>query len=196
MTEPEVKKPSLWDLAITFATIGLTGIGGTTGPMRHAVVVKRRWASETEVAELFGFGQALPGAVGVNVVVLLVARLSGVLGALVSLIALIVPSMILAIVLSGLATTAAAASPRFAAAEVGVTAAIAGVFVSNGLRVMRHLWDEDPDVAAAWRCARIAIGALGVLLVVTLHVVVPLAMMVFVALSVLVERRLHVARGA
>jgi len=183
--------PSLLQIAIAFVTIGLTSIGGAAGPFRHVLVVQRRWISEGELAELYGLGQALPGAVTVNVTVLLGPRFGGALGSLVALAGMIVPTMAIAIALSGIATTLAAANARFAAGMIAVTAALAGIFVSNGLRVLAQLWSDAPDVKLAWRCTRIAIGALGVVLVIGLHVIVPLAMIVLVVLSMLVEWRLR-----
>lgn len=184
-------KPSLWQIALAFMTIGLTSIGGAAGPFRHVLVVQRRWISESELSELYGLGQALPGSVIVNVSVLLGPRYASALGPAVALLALIVPSMVIAIALSGVATNLAAANARFAAAEIAVTAALAGIFVSNGLRVLTQLWSDSPDVKIAWRCSRVAIGALAVVLVVGLHLIVPLTMIVIVACSMFVEWRLR-----
>ena len=178
-------------------TIGLTSIGGAAGPLRHVVVVQRRWVSEGELSELYGFGQALPGAVVPNVAVLLAPRYASAFGPLVALAGLIIPSMIIAIAVSGVATTLATANARFAAGEVGVTAALAGIFISNGLRVLGQLWSDAPDIKLAWRCSRVAIGALGVVLVVGLHLIIPFAMIAIVALSAFVEWRLRdVVRAA
>lgn len=186
VTEAE-PKPTLLEIATAFMTIGLTSVGGAAGPLRHVVAVQRKWVSEAELAELYGLGQALPGAVVVNVAVLLSSRWAGVLGPFVALSSLIIPSMVLAIAISGIATTLAAANARFAAAEVAITAALAGVFVSNGLRVLSQLWRDQPDMKLTWRCARVAIGALGVVLVIGLHLIVPVAMIVLIVVSTLVE---------
>jgi chromate transporter len=184
-------KPTLLDLLIAFTIVGLTSVGGAAGPMRHVVVVKRHWVSERELAELYGLGQALPGSVVVNVATMLGDRFAGPLGPLAAIAGLIIPSMVVAIVLSGIATNLAAASPRFAAAELGITAALAGVFIANGLRVLALLWGDVPDLAVAWRCTRVAIGALGIVLVIGFHLIVPVAMIVLVALSILVDWRLR-----
>lgn len=190
-------KPTLLEILVAFMTIGLTSIGGAAGPLRHVVVVQRRWVSESQLAELYGFGQALPGAVVPNVAVLLGPRYASPLGPLAALAGLIIPSMIIAIAVSGVATSLAAANARFAAGEIGVTAALAGIFISNGLRVLGQLWNDSPDVKLTWRCSRVAIGALGVVLVLGLHLIIPFTMIVLVALSIGVEWRLHnVAKAA
>jgi chromate transporter len=184
-------KPSLLDLALGFANIGLTSVGGAAGPLRHVIVRQRRWLSEGEFAEMYGVAQALPGATAVNLAVLLCDRLAGPLGPLAALAGLIIPSMLIALALAGIASQLASTNVRFAAGEVAVTAAVAGIFISNGLRLIAQIWGGAPDVRVAWRSARLAISALGVVLVAGLHVFVPFAMLVLIALSMLVETRLR-----
>jgi chromate transporter len=187
----ESPKPTLWDLFIGFMNIGLTSVGGAAGPLRHVVVKQRRWLSEGELAEMFGIAQALPGATAVNVAVMLSDRFCGPLGPFAALAGLIVPSLLIAIALSRIAAQLASTNARFAAAEEAITAAVAGVFISNGLRLMGQIWTGTPDLRKAWRSARLAIGALGVVLVAGFHVFVPLAMLILIALSMLVEIRLR-----
>jgi chromate transporter len=189
VTEPE--NPSLLALFTGWVNIGITSVGGAAGPLRHVIVKQRRWLTETELAELFGIAQALPGATAVNIAVMLSDRFAGPLGPLVALTGLIVPSLVIAIVLADLATNLAAVNARFAAAEVAITAAVAGIFISNGIRLIKLIWNGSPDLRASWRCARLAISALGVVLVAGLHVFVPFAMLIMIAVSMLVETRLR-----
>jgi chromate transporter len=185
------RKPTFVDLALAFANIGLTSVGGAAGPLRYVLVKQRKWLSEVELAEMFGVAQALPGAVAANVAVMLGDRFAGPLGLFSSLFGLIVPSLVVALSLLRIATNLAAVNPRFAAAEFAVTAAVSGIFVSNGIRVIWQLWSGAPDLRLAWRCARLAISALGIILVAGLHVFVPLAMVVMFACSLPVEMRLR-----
>jgi chromate transporter len=184
-------KPSLLDLALGFMNIGLTSVGGAGGPLRYVIVKQRRWLSEGQFAELYGIAQALPGATAVNYAVMLSDRFAGPLGPLAALAGLIIPSLLLAIALAGIASQLAAVNARFAAAEIGVTAAVAGIFVSNGIRLIAQIWRGTPDVRVAWRAARLAISALGVVLVAGLHMFIPFAMLVLISLSMIVETRLR-----
>ena len=185
------RKPNFIDLALAFANIGLTSVGGAAGPLRYVLVKQRRWLSEVELAEMFGVAQALPGAVAANVAVMLGDRFAGPLGLFSALAGLIVPSLTIALLLVRIATNLASVNPRFAAAEFAVTAAVCGIFVSNGIRVIWQLWSGAPDLRLTWRCARLAISALGILLVAGFHVFVPFAMIVMFAFSLLVETQLH-----
>jgi chromate transporter len=187
----ESPKPSLWDLVLGFMNIGLTSVGGAGGPLRHVIVKQRRWLTEGQLAEMYGVAQALPGATAVNVAVMVSDRFCGPLGPLAALAGLIIPSLLLAIALAGIAGQLAAVNPRFAAAEVAVTAAVAGIFISNGIRLMALIWSDAPDLRAAWRCARLAVGALGIVLVAGLHLFVPFAMLILISLSMFIETRLR-----
>jgi len=190
------EKPTLLDLAIGFMNVGLTSVGGAGGPLRYVVVKQRHWLSEGEYAELFGVAQALPGATAVNYAVMISDRFAGPLGPLAALAGLIIPSLLVAIALLGIASQLAASNARFAAAENGVTAAVAGIFLSNGLRLIAQIWRGSPDLHAAWRTARIAVSALGIVLVAGFHMFVPLAMLVLLALSMIIETRLRETRAA
>lgn len=164
--------------------------------MRHVIVVQRRWISEGELAELYGLGQALPGSVVVNVATMLCDRFAGPLGPLAAVAGLVVPAGIVAIVLAGFATQLAAQNARVAGALAGITAALAGVFVANGLRVLAGLWRESPDVNVLRRSARVAIGALAIVLVIGLHLIVPVAMVIVVTVSILFDWRVRAAERA
>ena len=188
-------KPTLLDLALGWMNIGLTSVGGAGGPLRYVLVKQRRWLSEGALAELFGVAQALPGATAVNVAVMLSDRQAGPLGPLAALAGLIVPSLFVAVALATFATRLAAANARFAAAETAVTAAVAGIFIANGIRVLAQIWSDAPDLKIAWRCTRIAIGALAIVLVAGLHWFVPLVMLILVTLSMAVDARLRAVSG-
>jgi chromate transporter len=181
--------PSPLELAAGFCNVGLTSIGGAAGPLRHVVVKRRRWMTEGELSELFGLCQALPGATVVNIAVMFGDRCSGVLGALAAVAGLCIPSLIVALVLASVATHISATNARFAAAELAVTAAVAGIFISNGLRLIATLWQDGADTALALRLARVAISALGIVLVAGFHLWIPYAVVILVAFSLVVERQ-------
>jgi chromate transporter len=187
--------PSPLELAAGFMNVGLTSIGGAAGPLRHVVVKQRKWMTEAELGELFGMCQALPGATVVNVAVMFGDRSSGPLGALAGVAGLCIPSLVVALLLATVATHFSATNARFAAAEVAVTAAVAGIFVSNGLRLIATLWNDKPDVGLALRLGRAAISALGILLVAGFHLWIPFAVVVLVACGLLIEWRVQQRRA-
>jgi chromate transporter len=186
------RAPTPWDLALGFMNVGLTSVGGAAGPLRHVVVKQRKWLSEGELAELFGMCQALPGATVVNVAVLLGDRSSGPLGALAGVAGLCVPSLVVALLLATVATHFSETNARFASAEVAVTAAVAGIFVSNGVRLIAALWlDGTAEVGVLLRLGRVAVSALGIVLVAGFHLWIPFAVVMLVGVSLIVERAIQ-----
>jgi chromate transporter len=181
-------EPSLLALATGFVQVGLTSVGGAAAPLRNVIVVRRRWLTETEFSELFGIAQALPGATAANLAVMIADRFAGPLGALCALAGLCIPSMLVAIGLAASAVKLAEASPRFAAGEMAVTAAVAGLFIGNGLRLAGVLWAERGS-GPGRRSARIAIAAGGIVLIVGFHLMVPIALVLLAAASMFVEWR-------
>lgn len=181
---------SLLDLAVTFAQIGFSSIGGAAAPLRHGIVSRRRWLDEAQFSEIFAICQALPGAPGANVAVALGQRFAGLAGAATALAAMTIPTMVFAIGIATVALTFAATNVRVAHAEAAIAAGAAGMFVANGTRLGRVLWRTDARVPRI-RIARAGISLLGIALVVALHVSVLIAVAILVPLGVVAETLRH-----
>jgi chromate transport protein ChrA len=181
-------KLSLLALALGFMQVGLSSVGGAAAPIRYVLVVRRRWLSETELAETFSISQALPGASAANLAVIVGDRFAGPAGSLATLFGLCIPSLIIALVLATFATRLSASNVRFAAAEAAVTAAVGGLFISNGMRLAWRLWHAAPALRRRWRAGRLTISLAAVVLVAGLHVWIP-AVLVLLAISGFVLER-------
>jgi chromate transporter len=175
---------------MTFMQIGFSSIGGAAAPLRHGIVVQRRWLGETEFSETFGVCQALPGATGANVAIVIGQRFGGWLGSVVALGAFTLPTMVLAVMLGAIAVGLASTNVRLEKAETAIAAGAAGLFIANGIRVGWLLW-RAPGVAQPLRVARAAISALGLVLIVLFHVWVPAAVVILVAFGLVADARLR-----
>jgi chromate transporter len=162
-------------LMLAFIQIGLSSVGGAAVPLRHILVVRRKWLSDAEFAEEFSIAQALPGASAANV------------GVFLALAGLCLPSLALALVLATVATHLSAQYPRFAAAEAGVTAAVAGMLIGNGIRLAWNLWHDAPQVPRRWRAGRLAIGIAAVILVAGLRFFIPAVLIVLAGSGLVLE---------
>lgn len=183
------RRPTLLDILLGFVQIGLSSVGGAAGPLRYVIVIRRRWLGETEFSEIFGIAQALPGATGVNVTAMVSDRFGRLWGVLAGLGGFCIPSMFVSIGLLAVAARLATSSTRFVAAETAVTAAVAGLFIGNGLRLAWVLWSRDPLERRRWRAGRLGIIAGGIVLIVGFHLWVPAAVMILAAVSGLLEWR-------
>ena len=181
------RRVTIRELILGFMQASLTSVGGAAAPLRHMIVRRRGWLTEEEFAEAFGICQILPGAVGANVTVLIGDRFAGWRGGVFSVLAFSLPAMILAVTLAIVALRLATLHPRIASAELGITSAAAGLFLSNGLRSMRLLVNGERSANALFRSLRLLLVGLGVALVVAWHFSLPAVVVVLLAGGVLVE---------
>jgi len=181
-------KLSFIALVLAFMQIGLTSVGGAAAPIRHVLVVRRRWLTEAELAETFSISQALPGASAANLAVMVGDRFGGAWGSLATMIGLCVPSLILCLILATFATRLSAANVRFAAAEAAVTAAVAGLFISNCMRLAWRLWRDAAPVQKPLRVPRLLVSLSAVLLVAVLHLWISAVLLLLATAGFVLER--------
>jgi chromate transporter len=94
-----VATPSLLQLFVGFAKVGLSGFGGVLPFARRMLVERNRWLSAAEFNSLLGLCQFLPGPNVVNLSVCLGARFHGAIGSLVATLGLIVPPFLIVLLL-------------------------------------------------------------------------------------------------
>lgn len=86
-----------------FFYIGLFTIGGGLAMMplmRDRLITKRKWMSEEELLDYYAIGQSTPGIIAINVSTFIGYKQARLLGALVSTLAMVTPSLIIIILLS------------------------------------------------------------------------------------------------
>ncbi len=76
--------PTLLQLFLGYAKIGLLGFGGVAPWARHIIVEEKRWLDDREYAALLGVGQVIPGPNTVNCAIMIGDRFRGTAGAIVS----------------------------------------------------------------------------------------------------------------
>ena len=137
--------PSLPDLFLTCARIGILGFGGVNVLFRHVVVERRRWLSEQDYAEVLGLGQVLPGPNVINVTIQLGTRWHGAAGAVAAPFGLVCGPVV---VLIGLALLhdRLAEIPLVQAMLAGTAAAAAGMTLGAALRMAWRLKPAVPVV--------------------------------------------------
>ncbi len=95
----------LWYLFLAFLIPGILGYGG--GPasiplIEHEVVKNYEFLTTTEFGEILALGNALPGPIATKLAGYIGYHVAGTPGAIVALIATIVPSLVAMILLLGL----------------------------------------------------------------------------------------------
>ncbi len=101
----EGPRVSLWQIARSFARLGMIGFGGGLGMLalvRQEVTERRRWLTDEQMGVGVALGQMLPGPFVSNYVEYVGYELRGVKGMTVAVVALLLPGFVLMCLLSWL----------------------------------------------------------------------------------------------
>ncbi len=172
--------PSLRDLFLGFAKIGILGFGGVAAIAHHVIVEERRWLDDKEYATVLGMGQVLPGANTVNAGVIIGDRFRGTAGSLACVAGvMLVPTII--VVLLAIVYDQVVAYPPARVAMIGAGAAAAGMILGTGLKMFSKLRIRASD----WLVAGMTLAAISALhwsVISSLAVLIPAALLVTWAL--------------
>lgn len=94
-----------WNLFLGFLRIGLLGYGGgpTMIPLVHAEAVQKyQWMTDEEFTDVLAMGNALPGPIATKMAGYIGFKVKGSLGALIAIVAMVIPTLIGMILLLGL----------------------------------------------------------------------------------------------
>ena len=94
--------PKYKQLLFAFIRVGMLGYGGgpTSIPLIHVEAVgKYRWMDSDEFADILAIGNTLPGPIATKMAGYIGYRVAGILGAVLAVLALILPTIFLMIVL-------------------------------------------------------------------------------------------------
>lgn len=145
-------------LAAAFLRVGLLAIGGSTGvlaELEHQLVQEHHWLSANEFADSFALGQLTPGP-ALLMVGFAGYRIAGIAGAVVSMIAIFLPSALLMCV--AIANWQLLRhSPWLTAMRRGLSAVAFGLTAAGAFSIVRLAVNDVISIG-------VAIAALGVLL--------------------------------
>ena len=148
------KPPRLRDLFRIWAGIGLQSFGGgatTLYLMRRVTVEEQHWLSDEEYSLYWGIVQIAPGINLLGQTVLIGKRVAGILGAIVALIGLLLPSISITILITAAYATIRT-QPLVVAALHGIIPATVGVGVILAIQMLK------PPVLASYREGRWHLG--------------------------------------
>lgn len=119
-----------WKIFVSFFKVGLFTFGGGAAMVplfRQELIDKNQYITEDELMNYYALGQCTPGIIAVNVATFTGYKILGVVGACVSTLAIILPSIIIILILAGalqLVTDSAVFSHIFAGIRIGVVALV------------------------------------------------------------------------
>ncbi|MCF6094221.1 chromate transporter [Microaerobacter geothermalis] len=95
---------TLWQIFAAFFRVGILGYGGgpSSIPLVHKEVVEKyKWMNEEEFSDVLALGNALPGPIATKMAGYIGYRVAGILGSVVGVLAMVLPTVIIMILLLG-----------------------------------------------------------------------------------------------
>ena len=173
---------TLGTLFRSFLTIGLMSVGGgLTGWIRRELVERRGWLDDTQFLSGYALSQIVPGAINVNLAVLIGTQLRGTLGAIAALAGLMLVPLAILLALGTFYFSAhgGAGVHLLDVALAGAGAAGIGFNIATGIRLARsNLRGIGPAVVVA--LIVVAIGILRIPLFMVLPVMIPASLLLAV----------------
>lgn len=168
----------LLDLFLTFAKVGVMTFGGGYAMLpilQREVVEKKKWATETELADYFAIGQCTPGIIAVNTATFIGQKNAGIIGGIVSTLGVVFPSIVILSVLAGV-IQAIADSPIVKNAFAGIRVCVCVLIFNSVLKLWKAACTDKEKGADAR-----AIGVFCLILV--LAVFTDLSPVIFVVIA-------------
>lgn len=145
VAETQQIKPSLFQLLRIWFLIGLQSFGGGTATLfliRRAAVEQYGWLSAEEFTRDWALVQAAPGINLLGITILVGRRVAGIVGALVSLLGLLLPSVSITILMTALYADLRN-SPLIQAALHGIVPATVGLGLILTINMARPLLEAS-----------------------------------------------------
>lgn len=121
-------------LLLVFSQVTISGFGGVAPFAYRAFVERRRWLTNAEFAEMFAFGQLMPGPGVTNFALTMGYRDSGAIGAIAAVVG-IVTLPVLLMLLIGMTYSQYGNLPQVRDALTGMSAVTAGLVVAMALKM-------------------------------------------------------------
>jgi chromate transporter len=171
------RKPSLVEVALTFATISSTAFGGGQKASIRQQVLRRGWMDHDRFMDALEIAQVLPGPNILNLSIYCGQRVRGIPGAIAAFLGASLPPFVIVLV-AGALYFKYAANPYVHGALVGCAAGALGLTIGNALELT---WDER----AQWN--RIVLVAVTALTVSFLHMPLLLVLVLFGGVGIVLE---------
>lgn len=169
---------SLWRLFSVFALIGVTSFGGgIVAYLRRSLVEKEKWLDAEEFMAALEISQTLPGLNSTNMSVIVGRKLRGAIGALVSVLGMVMPGAVIVTAL-GFAYSMLRHDPKVAVVLTGVAAAAVGLLVQVTFKIGWKQLIRPKDLVFVI-AVFVAVGLLHISMVVTLVTLAPIAIWMY-----------------
>jgi len=139
---------SLYQIFMTFLKISPVSFGGGYAliPLiEQEIVTKKKWLESKEISDIFSLSQSAPGAIALNSAIFIGYRLKGVLGALIALLGILLPTFTIMIILS-IVFLFIKDFPKVEAAFMAIRTTVLALIVYAAIRIGKESIVDIPTV--------------------------------------------------
>jgi len=151
MTNIDLSASVLFQLFWVFVRIGPVTFGGGYAMIpliEREISTRRKWLDETEMDEILSLAGAAPGGVGVNAAAFIGYRLGGILGAIIAIAGITLPTFFIVCVLSAVYSQLAG-EPKVIAAMKGIHGAVIALILVAAYRMAKNaIFDKTTAITA------------------------------------------------
>lgn len=105
--------------------------------IEEVFVKKHKLLTHNQILDMIVLTQTVPGLIAVNAAVYVGTKIAGILGALIALLGVILPSMVIIIIIAWFFPNLDTNNPYLIAFFLGVKACVTGMFIVTAIRVAR-----------------------------------------------------------
>ncbi len=135
-------------LFVTFFKIALFVIGGGLAMLpviEQTFTRKHKWLTQDDVLDMVILTQTVPGLIAVNAAIYVGNKVAGLLGAFISVIGVILPSVLIIMTVAAFFPDLSSENPYIAQAFSAIRACVTGVLIATAIRLIRKIvhtkWD-------------------------------------------------------
>ncbi len=139
LSPPEQTRRTPLEMFMAFSSLSLSGFGGVMPFAYRALVERLKWIEPAEFASMVGVAQVLPGPTICNLAVMVGLRRSGRLGAVTSLLGMVLGPMVIVLLL-GLLFERFGGVETVQAALKGMSAVAAGLIFATAVKMGRSVF--------------------------------------------------------
>lgn len=140
---------SLFQIFFTFLKISPVSFGGGYALIpiiEQEIVSKKKWMDFKEISDIFSLAQSAPGAIALNSAIFIGYRLKGILGALIALIGILLPTFLIMILFS-IVFLYIKDFPKVEAAFIAIRTTVLALIVYAAIKIGKEALVDLPTIA-------------------------------------------------
>lgn len=135
----KVEIKQMFQMFVSFFKIGLFTFGGGYAMIpliENEIVDKKAWIKSEDMIDMIAVSESIPGSIAINFSTLIGYRLYGIVGAIVAILGVVLPSFLIITIIAALSSNFYD-NPIIKAAFLGVRCAVVGLIIKSAGKIIK-----------------------------------------------------------